>query len=347
MKLFSVSKVCNACGECIMRTSLLIEDSGGFAIPAPGKYIEDAWLSGAENIAAQCPMNALSIVEQCSVTSKGKAGLKELIKFLEHQLMAVEIPGVADCDIAYHEKDYSVDYGYISDEGRWLYPSERKAEQAGRAQFTNVFWNRRADFVMSILTQYKSKVLRKYFDLSEPNRTIYDEISKKMEAILNQIATEAHFLSDGKISLPANFTFFHPELDDCSFKKSIKEEYDSWLVSSSYVKDFCEHFGRMQYYRKSDYEEHIIAESHETTECDKKGRLKTTFIYSFDGANGEGSDLIKDILFYVGCADAVGLRPVDDISKDLLGSYLTQYKHLVKSEISKKVTELENAVNEC
>lgn len=347
MKVFSVSKACNACGECVTRTSLLIEDSGGFAVPAPGKYIEESWLSGAENIAALCPMNALSIVEHSSVVSKGKAGLEELIKSLEHQLMAVEIPVAEDCDIAYHEKDYSVDYGYISDEGRWLYPSEGKAEQAGRAQFTNMFWNRRADFVTSILAQYKSKVLRKYFDLNEPNRTIYAEISKKMGAILNQIAAEAHFLSDGKISLPANFAVFHPELDDLSFKKYIKEKYDNWIVSSTYVKNFCESFGRMEYYRKSDYEGHIIAESHENTECDKKGRLKTTFIYSFDGANGEGSDLVRDILFYVGCAESLGLRSVDDISRDSLESVLIQYKHLVNNEISKKVTELENAVSKC
>lgn len=41
MKVFCVSKDCNACGECILSTDLLSETADGFAIPTAGKYIED------------------------------------------------------------------------------------------------------------------------------------------------------------------------------------------------------------------------------------------------------------------------------------------------------------------
>lgn len=58
MKIFSVSKACNACGECILRTALLTEDSNGFAVPAQGHYIQECDLPEAEQVAAQCPVNA-------------------------------------------------------------------------------------------------------------------------------------------------------------------------------------------------------------------------------------------------------------------------------------------------
>ena len=105
-----------------------------------------------------------------------------------------------------------MDYGYISDEGRKIFPSERKAMEAGRTQFERMFWNRRADFVTNILTQYKHKVLRKYYGLSELRQTAYAEIGRKMEAILNATAAEASSLAGIFIPFSANFTSFHPEL---------------------------------------------------------------------------------------------------------------------------------------
>lgn len=347
MKVFSVSKDCSACGECVLRTTLLTEDNVGFAVPTPGRYIHDSDLSEAEQVVAQCPMNALSIIDQNSVASSGAAGLEELAKVLEKRLMAVNIPDIKTSDIAYNEKDYSVDYGYISDEGRQIYSSERKAKDAGKQQFESVFWNHRADFVISILTQYKSKVLRKYFDLSMPERTYYAGIGQKMSAILNEVTAEASSLTGKALSLPEGFITFHPEIDDRDFKKKTKEEYEKWVVMTSYVKNFCDGFERMNLYRKSDYEDHIFVESHATYEYDRKGRQKTTFVYSFEGANEEGQDLIKDILFHIGCAEACGCCPIDDMSTDKLNYILGLYRELVKKEIARKISEFKEAIHKC
>ena len=348
MKIFSVSKACNACGECILRTALLTEDSNGFAVPAQGHYIQECDLPEAEQVAAQCPVNALSIIEQSSVTSKGKAGVEELAKVLEQRLMAVDIPDVSSRDIAYHEEDYTVDYGYISDEGRRIYPSERKAEEAGKTQFERMFWNRRADFVLSIMAQYKSKVMRKYYNLSEPDQTYYAEIGRKMESVLKEIQAEASYLAEEAISLSTDFTTFHPEMDDRDFKETCKAWYENLTASPSYVRDFCGGFERLDYCRKRDYESHIISESHQSFEYDKKGRQKTIFIYSFEGANQAGRDLVKDILFYVGCAESCSCRSIDDMTADDLNHHvLWRYRELVKKEIAKKIDEFKNAISKC
>lgn len=346
MKVFSVSKACNACGECVLRTTLLTENSGGFAVPTPGQYIQDSDLLEAERVVAQCPVNALSIVDQSSVASCGKAGLEELAKVLEKRLLAVDIPDISSSDIAYRESDYSVDYGYISDEGRRIYSSERKAIDAGRQQFERMFWNRRADFVTDLLTQYKSKVLRKYYDLSIPDRSYYAEIGKKMSAILNEAMAEASSLAGKALPFSRSFTIFHPELDDQDFTKDAKTEYEKWIVMPSYVKSFCEGFERMEYQRKSYYEQYIMAESHETFEYDRKGRQKITHIYSFEGANEEGRDLVKDIIFYVGCAGACGLRPIDDLSTDRLNYMMERYRKLVKEEIAIKIAEFKKVIGQ-
>ena len=341
MKVFSVSKACNACGECILRTKLLSEDSGGFAIPTPGLYIQDVDLPDAQRVVAQCPAHALSIVEQSSVASKGKAGLEELAKILEQRLKAVKIPNIDSKDIAYHEKDYKVDYGYISEEGRKIYSSERKAKDAGNTQFERAFWNRRTDFALNVLTQYKSKVLRKYFDLRTPELTFYAEIGGKVKAVLSQAEAEAHSLSGGSISLPEDFSEFHPELDDRAFKKDVQLEYDKWFFMPSYAADFCDRLARKEYYSKKFYEGHIITDWESTTQYDSRGRAKKILMYSFEGANEEGRDLVNDILSWLGSED------VEEYVLPVLNSIMERYRRLFEQEIDRKVAEFKNAINKC
>ena len=54
-----------------------------FAVSTPGKYIQEADLPDAERVVVQCPVHALSIIEQNSVILKGKAGLEEVACVLE------------------------------------------------------------------------------------------------------------------------------------------------------------------------------------------------------------------------------------------------------------------------
>lgn len=341
MKVFSVSKSCNACGECVLRTKLLSEDSGGFAIPTPGLYIQDVDLPDAQRVVAQCPAHALSIVEQSSVASKGKAGLEELAKILEQRLKAVKIPDIGSKDVAYHPKDYEVDYGYISEEGRKTYPTERKAKDVGNTQFERVFWNRRTDFVLNILTQYKSKVLRKYFDLSVPERTFYAEIGEKMMLVLSQVEAEAHSLSGGNISLPEDFSKFHPELNDRAFKEYVQSDYTKWLFMPSYATDFCDRLAREEYYSKKYYEGHIITDWESTTQYDSRGRAKKTLMYSFEGANEEGREMVNDILSYLDSGD------IEDFVMLRLKDIMERYRRLFEQEIAKKITEFKDAINKC
>ena len=137
-------------------------------------------------------------------------------------------------------------------------------------------------------------------------------------------------------------------MDDRDFKETCKAWYENLTASPSYVRDFCGGIERLDYCRKRDYESHIISESHQSFEYDKKGRQKTIFIYSFEGANQAGRDLVKDILFYVGCAESCSCRSIDDMTADDLNHHvLWRYRELVKKEIAKKIDEFKNAISKC
>lgn len=345
MKVFSVSNDCNACGECVLRTVLLTEDSGGYAVPVADGYIRKADLPEAEQIVAQCPVNALKIVEKSSVSSTGRAGLKELVQALEQRLKGISIPDISSSDIRYNEKEYTVDYGHIQGEGRAEYSSSYRAVEAGKSQFESVFWNHRKDFVMSVAIQYKSKVLRKYYDLSDPKRTFYSEIGRQMERQLKEIMAEAESLVGRAITFPESFVTFHPELDDEWFRKDTKEQYEKWIVTTSYVKDFCDRFERMDHHHKRDYEDRIYSlEDVQIVGKDWLGANKIKTMYSFNNANEVGKDLVEDIMFYLGYAKDCGFRDIDDFSLDHLNFLVDEYRKLVKKEISKKISEFKAAI---
>ena len=177
MKKFCVSKDCNACGECILQTDLLIEDAAGYAVPVADGYIKAENLEKAQAVVAACPAHALSIVEQADIVlDADKMGAA-----LEKKLKAIDIPSVSSSELRFDEDDYQVSAGYADGEYDYKYSSWDKAVSAGAQRFRQVFWSRRSDYVLAYLSQYKSKVLRPYYDFSNPDKTYYAQFSKNIE----------------------------------------------------------------------------------------------------------------------------------------------------------------------
>ena len=161
MKKFCVSKDCNACGECILQTDLLVEDAAGYAVPIADGYIKAENLEKAQAVVSACPAHALSIVEQADIIlDADKMGAA-----LEEKLKAIDIPSVSSSELRFDEDDYEVSAGYADGEYDYKYSSWDKAVSAGAQRFRQVFWSRRSDYVLAYLSQYKSKVLRPYYDL--------------------------------------------------------------------------------------------------------------------------------------------------------------------------------------
>ena len=348
MKVFSVSKACNACGECVLQTPLLTEDSHGFAIPVPDGYIKEADVEGAERIVSLCPVQALSIVEKSSVTFAGKAGLEELAQKLEQRLSAVVIPDVSRKDIKYNEKDYQVSHGRVSGEGEPVYSSRHQAQSAGEQQFEAVFWNRRKDFVASILTQYKSRVLRKYYDLRDPENTFYAAVGEQMALILKETMAEANALAGTELPFPEDFPLFQPEQEDSYFKKVLREQFDIYIVTNDYIDRLCEGMEKEYLHRKHDYEERIgVVEDVEIIGTDWLGNNKIRTKYKFLNVNNVGKDFVKDLIFCVGYPECYGLRSLDDVYEEHLKYVLGEYRKLVSGVIAEKVATFKDVIGRC
>lgn len=341
MKKFAVSNACNGCGECIVRTPLLVENENGFAVAAEKFYIQAEALEDAEKIVAMCPTKAISIVNV-----ETAADIYMLPEILQKRLSAVKIPDITIDAVQYNAEDYSLNYGYDPNDKHQVFKSKSQAKSAGERSFNDIFWQHRQDYLMDILTQYKSKKIRPFYDFKNREKTFYTKIGKQMEHILSEIYAEAVALTDGKIKLPKNFINFAPEKDPLFQEKAI-DKLDKCFDTESFVREFLEQMGKNDHYRKRDYESRIYTgEKIEIIGKDWLGYNKIKTTYCYENVNALGKQLAEDIRFVLHVNKKVtGLRYIDDIAQSDINFILQQYRTLVEIEIQEKVRILKSAVS--
>lgn len=340
MKQFCVSSDCTACGECLLQTNLLEEDPSGHAVPVADRYIRDEEITAAEEVAASCPAHALSIVEKATASLNPEA----MIKTLKEKLESVDIPSSPNCKIAFNENDYSVDYGFISGEYSFSYSSESRALSAGKSKFRETFWNRRKDFALSYLAQYKSKLLRPFFDFTDPDKTYFAQFNKQFVAILKEAKAELSAISGDNMILPGSFTAFNPETDH-DMQDSFAVRWLQGIDSVSYVNAFFEGFEKDKYHRLSYYEDCICFDDDvQVIGTDWLGNNKIKTVYSFYDANSTGKELVDDIASCLSCAGSYGVRYIDDIAEENVKSLIQIYKDLADKMIQQKISVYTAAV---
>lgn len=341
MKRFNVSDKCIACGECIIRTNQLTETPDGYAVAANNAYIDDTFLAEANEIVKMCPVGALDIYEYDSTTFSGIAGAEELADVLEQRLKNVQISEISKHDIAFKAQDYPVSYGYAEGEYEYRYSSESSAKQAANRAFEATFWNHRSDYVMSLLSQYKSKVLRPYYDF-EAKENFFLGLINQFQTILYDILCEAKSLTNGAIPLSENsFCVFAPDLSEV--KKYMKENIAS-IESQYLVKQLLEALGRETYYRLSDYESHFYIESRSEVIGQNWLGNKVKWTYSFEGVNSEGKDLVGDIKSALEYSESYGVRYIDELAAEKINFGISLFVEVVRAEIRKKVADYKNAL---
>lgn len=339
MKKFIVSEACNGCGECMIRTHLLTENEKGFAIPVVGLYIREDKLAEAEQTAAMCPVQALSIVDVG--TSRD---IQTLPKELNNRLSAVEIPDVSREDLKFKDKEYSLHIGHDADDDCAEFSSRNRAKSEGESRFYEIFWNHRQDYVLDVLSQYKSKKLRQFFDFKNRKKSYYVKVSQQMEMILSEISMQAAALTEDEITLPKNFITFCPEKDK-DFQKKAAEQLDKYFDTTDYVRDYLEELEKEKSYRRRDYEEHIYAQERvEIVGKDWLGNNKIKTVYRYKNVNELGKELARDVSRNLAMPGR--LRAIDDIAETEVNYILGLYRELVEKEIQKKVKMLEAAIKE-
>jgi ferredoxin len=208
MKKFIVSEECNACGRCIQKTDLMIEQPDGKATPSGTGYISDDFLSNAQEIIDVCPVKAISIIESSNIKTTGKEGLKELAQLLIVKLHEIDIPAVTENDIKFDSNNYMIDFADQRGGHEYIYSSEAQAQKAALNEFDRIAYSQCGPFILSVLLQYKNDKLRQFYIFESNEDSFYHRINKRIEAIFKEIATEARSLMNDKLSLPTDFDRF-------------------------------------------------------------------------------------------------------------------------------------------
>lgn len=345
MKKFAVSSACNACGECMVRTPLLIEDDQGFAVVASEGFIPEDAVNEAEKLAATCPMCAITIIEQNSVSYSDPAALEQLADILKNRLSNVEIPEARSFDLQYRPKNYDVPHGYADGErcfnSKWT--STEKAERAGRDKFDTFYWNRRKEYAHNILAQYRSDKLLKFFDFKNQEYTIYTKINEQMGCILKEITAESNSIAGSEITFPSDFTTFSPHMNRYFREDSSIKCIENFGCGNHYVNTFFEGFDREEYHSQSYY--HGLIGSDSSDYPIKETEWSATYAHCYEDVNETGEELIRDIKDSLEFGTEYGLAYLEDMAEDQVSAVLSTYREYLEEEIEKKITIYKQAIS--
>ncbi|MBS5913099.1 MAG: ferredoxin [Paenibacillus macerans] len=209
MKRIVVSEHCAACGSCTLESDLLIELPDGKAAPAGTGLISYDQYASFIRIMENCPVKAISVVDEEITQLRGTASTGELKNLIDQKLKGyeVELPSFDDFDFVV--KDYSVPLtvvtSHVSD---YEYSTYDKANSEGFKEFERTAYSQRKTMVQALLISYKTKQLSKFTYYRNEGGNYYYEICRELSGILNEIEVLAKALTHGKINLPDDFAVF-------------------------------------------------------------------------------------------------------------------------------------------
>ncbi|WP_293832873.1 ferredoxin [uncultured Phascolarctobacterium sp.] len=329
MKKFVVSDKCIACGSCLLETNLLQEDAEGKAVPVAGGYISADFLPKAQEIAAVCPVKALSIEEAENVD------LNKLPEKLKKALNEITVPNVTRKDVEMHAQDYRMTYSSPQGEYRYDYSSESRAMSAAESEFDRICYSQYKKFILELFVQYKEDKLRKFYTFDESG--FWGQINKQYADVLQKFAGAA---AAGGIKLPADFKEF------AVFPGGSK---DSTLVDiiNARLKEFedrgcsdvMREFNGCNYTSRSDYRDYMDTDDTEVyAGTSFFGNDKYEDKYCYKDVNKACEEYIGDL------KDAINYVDYDSQVLDTIDAALNDYKERVQKEIDKKVALLSKAV---
>jgi ferredoxin len=339
MKIFKVSKTCNACGQCALMTDLLIETADGKAIPSDIGYISDDFLKEAQNIIDICPVGALSIIEVGNVRSSGKRALKELESLLKRRLNEVVVPIVTKGDIGFNANNYFIDFNEPKGDYDYKYSSENKAEKAALDEFNRIAYSQYRAFILSVFVQYKNDKLKQFYTFEANESSFYYKINKKYMDILKEIATEAKALTNGKILLSEEFITFdvYPGNSNKFIRGSIDarlKEFETRSTSSGIMAEF-----RSNSYSSLDsYSMYIDTDEMEHYEEGMFGRSKIITKYCYKNLNGAVNEYIKDL------KSAMNYVDIDESALYDVNEAIDYYEKEIAIAVEQKIKEFSEAV---
>lgn len=336
MKVLKVTEICNGCGMCVVQAGdYLRENSDGLAVPVEGKAVSNEDMNRLSGVVAECPCNALKIVDISTTSAKGKEGIRALIQKLQKTLAEFKVTPVQKSDISMVKDSYPVNISsYSSKEYSSKFSSEGQARSAARDEFMRNCYNESVyrPILKQVFVEYKVEKLRPYYTNEDKEGNVYYPYNEKIRRVLAEIYAELQEVCEGKCSLSEEWKNFSVYLnDDCT---SSLANFDDRSMNSGIIAELKNggYNTSVDYYvnvMDFEYEEIYKGEGFFGSKMEKK--------WYFTGFYRAAEEFSKDL------KHAIKMQAYDisDVACDLVKDALETFERKVKNELENKIRELE------
>lgn len=339
MKQISVNINCSGCGLCIVNCHYLQENSEGNAEPVIGKAIQDKDIENVKKVIAECPKNALQIVETGITNKKGVEGVVEIIATLKNKCNSFAVKKVSNSDVRLEIKNYYIPTPRSSKEYRRNYKSERSAIAEAKDEFNRLCYSETAyrPMIKKVFVEYKVNVLKPYYTCTDTEDSIYYSYNQQIRKLLSDAYAEIGEVLDGNNKVPASWKDFSVCLKQKDISIQILKEFDEQSTSSgiiSALKDLS-NTGLNDYmlYIDFDYDEIYDGEG-------LFGKTKYKNMWYFYNFYEASKRFIDDLYWAIGYMSS----DIEYVAIENINYVLGEFEKKAKEALKAKISELEQYV---
>lgn len=205
MKKIVISSNCVACGACSMMTEYIKENPNGTVCPNGAGIVPHNEVDAFQEVINACPVKAILLENAGLVHKTGKEGLIELKQLIQSEFNGYKVPMPNPEKYKFVKTNYNVPTPWGTNERRYEYKSDSKAEDAGFQNFDRIMYSQRKPLIQQVLVQYKTSVLTQFTEYNKEPGNYYYDINASVSSRLQEFVAEAQALSNNKLSLPSDF----------------------------------------------------------------------------------------------------------------------------------------------
>lgn len=335
MKRINVNRNCSGCGLCIVNCNYLQENAEGNAEPVVGKAIQDKDMKNIKKVIAECPENALQIIETRSTNKKGAAGVAEIISTLNNKCNGFTVKKISNNDVRLNIKDYYIPTPVSIKEYRGNYTSESSAKSAAKDEFSRLCYSETAyrPMIKKVFVEYKVNVLKPYYTCTNTQNSIYYAYNQQIRKLLSDTYAEIGEVLGRNNRVPESWKDFSVYLKDRDISIEVLKEFDERSTSSGIISALKDLGGTSL----SDYVEYMDFDYDETYAGEGLfGKTKYKNMWYFNNFQEAAQSFINDLSWAIGHMSS----DIEDRVVQNINYALSKFEKIVKDELKAKIEQL-------
>ncbi len=321
-KMFKINANCIGCGMCYAQyPNFFAERNDGTAKTIEGKLIDEN--VNTQNIVSVCPNGVIEII---SVTDDKK----QLAMAAVHKLEAFKgCPIPTKKEIHFESSEYYVERPHRGPrEYEAIFSSSGAADRGALDDFIETMYSKVDNILLKIMTQYRTKYLRKYFTKNKNDGSVYAEINEKISEILMEIKN----IVGSK--LPDDYAKVEVDYGE-DFDLYVKFYQRGEILTDELVNYAKKEFD----YKASSYDCYWDTDSRDVMVRSYPMKFKEKYYY--DRMDNAYQELAKDILFVCHLAD----NDIEESAIYRIKCIVNIYNEKLKELLNKKIELAKKALN--